>query len=131
MGSGYILLCPICAYELEILLGVGMLYSSLENVVDQLHPSCRGTVRDILKNHSVRKTDFWMALYRCEKCNRLYNRLYARIEYDEGQVYETLYKCPKCKLALNSVPDNFDLTTAPCPSCGKSRLEIRGHIDWD
>jgi hypothetical protein len=131
MGSGYVLHCSNCLFEQNVYLGVGMLYFSLENVVGQLHPSRRARVLDILTDHSVEKTDYWKALYRCEKCGRFYNRLYARIEYDDGKVYETRYKCPKCRRLLKEVPGDFDPTTVACPSCGESCLEVQGDILWD
>ena len=131
MGFGYALRCSNCLHQLDLLLGVGRRYFSLENVVDQLHPTRRARVLDILKNHKVGKTYYWMAIYQCEKCRRLYNRLYSRIEFDDDQVYETIYKCPKCRLPLKEVKDDFDLTKAPCPSCGELCLEPWGHINWD
>lgn len=58
MGSGVTLSCPGCPYELEVILGVGFAYYSLENVIDRVHPGRRASIPKILRDHRVEHTTY-------------------------------------------------------------------------
>ena len=51
MGTGISIICQNCGYEKDFMLGIGMMYSSLEKVID-LSPH-RKKILDILQNHKV------------------------------------------------------------------------------
>jgi DNA-directed RNA polymerase subunit RPC12/RpoP len=136
MGTGISIICQNCGYEKDFMLGIGMMYSSLEKVID-LSPH-RKKILDILQNHIVIKDEFrWdnpfyeHRLYRCSSCNQLHERFYVKIEYDDKKVYETKFKCPKCKNELKAVEDEKDVKKHPCPECNNKKLFIQEMVLWD
>lgn len=138
MGSGISILCQNCGYEKSFMLGIGMMYSSLENVIDLVHYTRRKRILDILQNHKVLKhEDIWdnplyeHRLYRCIDCNQLYERFYVKIEYNDNKIYETKFKCSKCKNELKAVENEENVKKYPCPECGKKELHIHGELLWD
>lgn len=143
MGSGIYALCQNCGYKRNFNLGVGMAYSSLENVIDLVPSKDRELVLDILRNHKVIQCAYWHRLFRCQSCNRLYGRFYVRIEYDNNKVYELKFNCSKCKTELQVVDaveilenmedelDEEGLKNYPCPKCGKTELSFHMDILWD
>lgn len=140
MGHGIIVECNHCRengeapYIVECFqLGIGMMYSSLENVIDLLHYTRRPKVLDILNNHAVADTDYSHELYHCPRCHRLYERFHVKIIYivdDEEKVYETSYACPKCKTPMQIITED-DLPQIPCSSCGEKALQVIETMCWD
>ena len=138
MGSEIYVMCRNCGYEKRFILGIGMLYSSLEEVIDLVHYRRRKKILDILRNHKVIKDEYrWdnpfyeHRLYRCFNCNRLYGKFYVKIEYDDNKVYETKFKCSKCKNELKAVEDEKNVKKYPCPECNKKEFSIQEMGLWD
>lgn len=131
MGGGFFFACPGCNYQLEVTLDIGFAYSSLENVIDRVHPKRRPKVIEVLKSHDVEACDYAHALYRCGNCAGLYGRFYVRIEYDGGKVYESVFKCPRCRAILERLPDDVEPPPLRCPSCGRRNLEVSWGPLWD
>lgn len=130
-------MCGNCDYMDEFHLGVGMAYSRLENVIDLVHYIRRKKIMDILQNHTLIPGSwehpnplFTHRLYRCEKCNKLYNRFYVKICYDIDLVYETIFRCNRCKIQLKVI-DPANIPDHPCPVCGKATLNTDSGIMWD
>ena len=120
------------------MLGIGMMYSSLENVIDLVHYARRKKILDILQNHEVNKHEgIWgnpfyeHRLYRCIDCNQLYGRFYVKIEYNDNKSYETKFKCSKCKTKLKAVENERNVIKYPCPLCGRKELHIHRELLWD
>ena len=142
MGCGILVRCRHCEanpaeemgpYIGEVFqLGVGMMYSSLENVIDPLHYTRRSQVLDILHNHLVEDTECYHAMFHCPKCHRLHNRFYVKIVYDHDQVDETAYNCSKCRTRLEVIEED-DLSDIPCAECGQKTQYVDEEymLMWD
>ena len=130
MGSGTGIECMNCHYLFDARTGVGMMYSRLSNVLDQIHYTRRPIIESILNNHDVQDTEYEHRVYRCSKCGRFGERFYIKIVYDQDQVYETQFKCSKCNGPLDDV-SNEDLTKYPCPKCNQKTFILVSMLNWD
>ena len=130
MGHGIIIKCGHCSKSNEYILGVGMVYDSLKNVISNLHPPKRQEVEEILNNHVVKQTSFSNELYLCEKCYRIYERFYVNIDYDEDKSYVTEYECNKCGELLTGISEE-SIPSIPCANCGKKALAFHQTLLWD
>jgi archaellum component FlaF (FlaF/FlaG flagellin family) len=63
MGTTLKIICESCGHSKEYMLGVGMIYSSLENVIEEVHPAKRDYVLSLLKRKDLIKTDYSHSLY--------------------------------------------------------------------
>lgn len=151
MGEMVQIFCKDCNYREGFSLGVGMVYHSLENVLDEAPPASRREIKDILRNHTIISQDFWHRLYHCGKCNALYERFYVKIDYKthngEQRIYETHHFCSKCHTELRPVNTEEELDEEdyrgeheilapfieqlPCPKCTKNSLAIENMGYWD
>ena len=133
MGSSIQFSCQNCEYDKTFMLGVGMMYSALENVLDSSVRSKiqRQRIRDILEHHAVSDVKFEQAVYQCGHCDELAERFFVSILYDQGSGYEITYRCPKCRRLLRYIEDPEEYN-GPCPLCHeKSLLVSDGGIMWD
>lgn len=131
MGTGITVECSRCSFSETFMLGVGMLYWSMDYVIDRIHNKRRGLIREILRNYKVNESEYEHRLYQCKRCNRLYERFYIRLRYDYCKLYETEFKCPKCKVPLEAVDDDKKIGNIPCAHCGHKSLKVTGIICWD
>jgi hypothetical protein len=142
MGEMIEIFCKECDYRKGCSLDVGMKYSSVENVLELVHPSCWKEIKDIFHNHEVLVQDASHTLFRCVKCNALYVRLYVKIHYQttdgKKRTYETHHLCSKCQTELTPVDvveerdeDDYGgeqeklaplVEQLPCPKCAKKSL---------
>jgi len=129
MGYGIKIECASCDYEGTFMLGVGMMYSSLENVISQVSPHRREVVLDILKNHNVAGTRCEHKLYICPRCDTLGERFEYFIFYDDGQVYEPYFRCSECRRKL--VPVEEPISSLRCSKCGEVTLTSHETALWD
>ena len=60
-----------------------------------------------------------------------YNALkaYVKVEYDGGKVFETIFRCGKCRANLIDVKHSIDYYN--CKKCGMKALEECGEMLWD
>lgn len=139
MGTGIQIECGACGYCEWFSLGVGMMYGSLEAVKSLIPVGQRKKVMEILQNEEVRAADHYHALYACDKCHGLYGRFYVKIAYGKNQVFETVFRCPRCKVPLRDTEFTYEeedeelptLKTWPCPKCGKHELRVAEMMIWD
>jgi transcription initiation factor IIE alpha subunit len=131
MGDGIIVQCSNCSMKRDFYLGLGWAYSSLETVIDAIHPSKREEVRRIFKDHKVLQRETGWRLYLCGKCKRLYDRFWVKIKYDDDQVYKTEFTCPKCGGKLSHLRDTARISDLPCIYCGERTLAVEGEFLWD
>jgi len=110
-------------------MGVGMQYSSLANVISNLHWRNRQKLEKFQNSGSIINEDFEHRIYQCEKCNIAYSRFWVKLERDDGEVFETTFKCPKCKSVL--VNGDVDFSHYNCSVCGKNSLTVDMEILWD
>jgi predicted nucleic-acid-binding Zn-ribbon protein len=152
MGTGVTISCKNCDYSDGFSVGIGMLYGSLRILLDfslkgSLNHIKRKELIDLLDNHNADEnncgdTNFGHEILRCDKCNNLVERFHVKMLYDGDKVYETIYKCPKCKNKLDVFNDyslDFDTSESldlpiPCPKCGENELffdTYAGIVCWD
>ncbi|TLS78286.1 hypothetical protein FE236_00560 [Mariprofundus erugo] len=131
MGSGFSTHCANCHAGEQFLLGVGMQYHSLLNVVSNIQGGARKKVLEIMERHNVQDGEFEHRLYACPECNTLHGRFYVHLKYDDGQVYEIPFRCGHCRTPL--VPANEDeLDRYTCKECGQHTLEHGSPVKmWD
>lgn len=130
MGSGIAIECDNCGYKFEAITGVGMMYSSLSKVLFAVHYKRRPFIEDILDHHDVDETEYEHRVYKCSGCGKFAGRFYVKILYDQGSVYESEFKCSKCKKELADVSDE-DLTKYQCPQCNNKSLMEFPMLMWD
>jgi len=129
MGYGITVECASCDYQETFMLGVGMMYGSLENVITQVSPARREEVIDILRNHAVEGTEYEHKLFICPNCNNLGERFDYSIFYDDGQLYEPYFRCSECRTKL--VPLEESIKAIRCSRCGESTLASHETVMWD
>jgi DNA-directed RNA polymerase subunit RPC12/RpoP len=132
MGYGFNLKCKSCDYEEEFFLGTGMMYYPLDKVVDEVikDKKVRKAILEILEKHKVNEHNFGYEIFRCEECGRLHRKFNVELYYDEGVIYRTKYKCPKCRKPLNVLSDK-NLENSTCPKCHENALMQDGWVLWD
>ncbi len=104
MGSGLLVECKNCDYNDEFLYGIGMMYVSLDNVLDTDTNEEHQKIKELLVENSLENKPnlfenpfFEQRIYECKKCHKRTAKLYVKIIYGEDQVYETTFTCSKCK----------------------------------
>lgn len=131
MGQGITVKCRSCDAEENYMLGVGMLYFPLENVLDSAVPKRqREKVRRALKIAGQEGAEYSHKLFACPRCETLTTRFYIKIARGEEILFETKFRCGKCRQALVPVPDD-DVSHYLCPACGKRTLESYISLMWD
>ncbi|MGA2503203.1 MAG: hypothetical protein ABSG01_03835 [Anaerolineales bacterium] len=131
MGEGIILECSQCDYSEYFNLGVGMGYSSLSAVINEVSPARRKTVKNLLARKDVTEVDFEHRVYECPTCHLLAERFDYSIEYASGKVYRPYFLCGRCRTRM--IPATGPLTEHICPNCGARPLMVNEsfHVDWD
>ena len=129
MGSGITVRCQSCSYEDAFTLGIGMMYSSLENVISLVSPRRRDTVRELLARHDVEDVSYEHRMFICPSCSSLASRFDFSITYNNGQVYAPYFRCSKCKEILTPLEEPIE--HVPCSICGKRTLEQAEMLLWD
>ena len=112
------------------MLGVGMMYHSLPNVISCVQGGAQKKVVDIMQNHNVMDAEFEHRLYECPSCQTLHGRFYFFIEYDKGEIYTPAFRCGRCRTPL--IPaDESKLEKYACKGCGKHTLVRGAEMLWD
>ncbi len=146
MGQSHDLRCSNCGYEINALLGIGMLYSA-ENVFKGEKPLLTELVGDKEISDSVLKAvasgaeisdNYGHELYACPEDFYLFDKFYFKV----GEV-EPKYHCPYCDNYLQRV--TFAKGTAgktqlkfvdqnkfwQCPRCGNAEMIEFKFCNWD
>ena len=152
MGHGLILKCDACGAEEGYTLGIGMMYSSLEAVLDIVVPrGKRRKIRALLDYDGLVKTKYEHQLYTCPRCETLHERFFILIrqqpllkhqkkgvemslsEFMEASKFKTVYRsrfrCGTCRAGLVYAREGWNAYR--CRNCGsKSLVEMPG-LCWD
>ena len=131
MGVGITVTCGTCSEAKYFRLGIGMAYYDLREVISAVHYTKRDAILKLLDEYEVSETEYEHRLFHCQKCHGLYERFYVRILYDSSELYESLFKCSKCKQVLSSVDDLETIRDIPCSKCGKKSLDYFEYLNWD
>lgn len=129
MGYGITVECASCDYQETFMLGVGMMYWSLENVISQVSVARREEVVDILHHHAVEGTEYEHKMYICPNCNTLGERFDYSIYYDEGRIYQPYFRCSKCRTKLVALEE--PISSLQCSKCGNTSLTSHETVMWD
>jgi transcription elongation factor Elf1 len=129
MGDSITVECKSCDYQNKFILGVGMRYFSLENVIDLVSPTRREEVLKLLQRQDVKDVRYEHKLFVCPNCNNLAERFDFSISYDDGQTYSPDFRCPDCRTKLIQLDKPID--NIPCPNCGEKTLIHFPSVLWD
>ena len=129
MGGSIDTHCQHCGDTQQFTTGIGFMYSSLEKVVRFTNTNIRTKLQDIVSNHSVTDAEYEHRVLACPKCDTLHERFYFKVTYDEGEVFETKFRCGKCRAGLMEL--NKPVNEYSCRKCGSRSLEEFPGICWD
>ena len=134
MGHGNYVICENCGYQREFMLGVGMMYGSLEKIIQFLDNKSFKEVSIILKkNPNPHYESDGHCVYQCQQCFSVREKMHLLI-YDENKkiIYRTKSNCSKCKIKRKRVQEKDDLLHKMiCPKCKNKELFINGGLCWD
>lgn len=129
MGQGITIECKNCGYKKSFTLGVGMMYSSLENVINEVSPDRRETVLNILHSEEIHEIDYQHRLFTCPAYHLLVEHFDYHILYNDNKKCEPEFHCFKCRRKL--LPVKASIAEIPCPECGKKSLTQFVSMMWD
>ena len=134
MGHGNFVVCEDCGYEREFMLGVGMMYGTLDFIMQFLDKKNFEEVSNILKSNPEPhyETD-GHCVYQCRECFSIRERMHLLI-YDENKkiIYRTQSSCSKCKIKRKRVQEKDNLLhQIMCPKCKTKELNVSGGMCWD
>ena len=129
MGGSISTHCRNCNHTEEFITGVGFSYSCLEEVISCTTGNTRTKLQDIVSHHSITESDYEHRVLACPGCNTLHERFYVRVAYDEDELFETKFKCGKCRAGLVAVDKPVEEYS--CGKCGSQSLEELPGICWD
>jgi len=129
MGEAVIVKCSNCMISKQYIMGIGMLYYSLSNVASNLHWKKRRKLERFQNTGTIISEDFEHRIFHCQKCNNAYSKFWVKVERDDGEIFETTYHCPKCKLEL--IDNHNDFSQYKCSHCGQKTLNAEIYIMWD
>ena len=137
MGQGYIIECPKCQYRSkDIMMGVGFLFGSVENILDTLTGHDQEQVQRLLNQKQVH-THYsrGYSLYQCQECHSLDNKVHLTLYNSEGDiVFQTKSYCGDCQKVREYMPEDNDQETIPdlhCPQCQHDTLHFSEGMLWD
>lgn len=134
MGHGNFVICKDCGYEREFILGVGMMYGSLDKIIQFLDKKSFDEVSRVIENHPNPhyETD-GHCVYQCRQCFSVREKMHLLI-YDENKkiIYRTFSNCSKCKIKRKRVEEKNDLLhQIICPKCKTNELIVNEGMCWD
>ena len=132
MGTGYTYQCKKCLKTGSLTIGAGMLWYDFENVKSALHWQFRRQLEEFEKVNGSSSKDYSLNLYTCPKCKTIHSKFWVRATSQDGKIFETIFKCPKCKRKLEEVDEEeFDNANYACQNCGQFELEYITESIWD
>ena len=129
MGHAINVECSECDDQQEYRLGVGRRYGCLENVISLVHWRTRIKITDFKATGTIISEIFEHKLYYCKKCNTAHSRFCITLEEDNGEIFETNFKCHKCRSQM--IEGRIDFTKCSCSSCGEKTLIVGCDRSWD
>ena len=134
MGHGNFVLCESCGYEREFMLGSGMMYFDLNQIIQSLDKKSYEEVSKILeKNSNPHYKSDGHCVYQCRQCFSVREKLHLLIS-DENKkiIYKTFSNCSKCKIKRKRVQEKDGLLHQMiCPKCKTKELSVNGGMCWD
>ena len=129
MGHGITVECTNCNYQETFMLGVGMKYSSLLNVLALVSKQRRDRVIELYQNHDIHNVNYGHELFICSKCNTLAERFDFLITFDDDQIYRPYFRCSKCQTKITRF--NGSIEDLECSTCREKALMHFESMLWD
>ena len=134
MGHGNFVLCESCGYEREFMLGSGMMYFDLNQIIQSLDKKSYEEVSKILeKNPNPYYKSDGHCVYQCRQCFSVREKLHLLISDENNKIiYRTFSNCSKCKIKRKRVQEKDGLLhQIICPKCKTKELLVNGGMCWD
>ena len=137
MGQAYIIECPKCQYRSQdIMMGVGFLFGSVENILDTLEGHDKDQVQHLV-NQGLVHTHYarGFSLYQCSDCHSLDNKVHLTLYNKDGELlFQTESYCGDCQKIREYMPEDSEKETIPdlhCPKCHHDTLTLSLGMLWD
>ena len=137
MGQAYIIECPKCQYRSkEIMMGVGFLFGTVENILETLTGHDKEQVQRLLNQKQVH-THYsrGYSLYQCQECHSHDNKVHLTLYNSEGDlIFQTESYCGDCQKTRVYMPEDNEQETIPdlhCPKCHHDTLHFSEGMLWD
>jgi hypothetical protein len=108
MGGGFSTICSSCGDDQAYYLGQGFRYSSPFEMMDLFNGKAKQNFEKIVLYEEISSSTCINELYACQRCNTLHNRLYVKVEYGEGEVFETKFRCSECRQSINKTENSHN-----------------------
>ena len=139
MGHGVDICCEACGASEELILGVGMLSGDPFGIVQSMADKRRrDRILDKLWSNQPASLSAENNLYVCEACGKPTSRQTITVTRDNELVYESQFRCGKCRKKLTCVESEAEdhtieaILKAPCWERGKKALVHGGELPlWD
>ena len=134
MGHGNFVLCESCGYDREFMLGSGMMYFDLNQIIQFLDKKSYEEVSRILeKNPNPYYKSAGHCVYQCRQCFSVREKLHLLIsDKNKKIIYRTFSNCSKCKIKRKRVQEKDGLLhQIICPKCKTKELLVNGGMCWD
>ena len=134
MGHGNFVFCESCGYEREFMLGSGMMYFGLDQIIEFLDKKSYEEAKKILEeNPNPHYKSDGHCVYQCQKCFSVREKLHLLIsDKNKKIIYRTISNCSKCKVKRKRVQEKDDLLhQMMCPKCKTKELNVSGGLCWD
>ena len=131
MGSGKAITCESCGDKKMYYLGVGFAFSNVFNIIDQFPLGAQKKIKYISSFFQIERQDMSYEVFECRVCDTSHSRIHLSIKYNNGMVYNPLYRCPECRRKL--FKSKRQLQNYKCRRCGKYSLKNSKtkFIIWD
>ena len=129
MGSGSVLCCEKCGYELSVRHGVGMLYPKEQEKLlqDIMSGKKERRFRNLANSAKNPRIEFSHELYGCKNCGHVSQNMDIELYDGDELLLKKEHKCRKCK-SIMEIKDNED--DIKCPKCN-TILMPTALIMWD
>ena len=138
MGHGVNICCEACGASEELILGVGMLSGDPFGIVQSMADKRRrDRILDKLWSNQPASLSAENNLYMCEACGKPTSRKTITITRDNELVYESQFRCGKCRKKLTCVESEAEqkiieaILKGPCWECSEKDLAECAEILWD
>ena len=129
MGSFISTQCHKCDDYEDFMIGVGMMYATLGDVLPCMKGKSKRVAKGIVTDVLPHEAEYEHQLLTCSKCDTLHSRFYLKVIYDEDKEYETIFRCGKCRTPLSKLTK--PISEHSCKKCGSHPLEEGCAGIWD
>ena len=135
MGSGYEIICKKCSYAREVMVGVGMIQFSLEEIIKMQSKTEQIIIQEIIsgKQNLIDEGE-GESVFQCSKCAGVANKWHINLMQNNKTIYETKIVCYKCKIDMKLLPCDQEEDTIigiKCPKCKSDDVSVGLEMMWD